>query len=105
MRFDGLNDVGAVLMASSGRWVRRQNLFELPLELLNSLQAVPQIATGPSVIEPCIDLVGEIRDQYLVHHGRALAEVRDVLARMSARLGDEKSEVFHQIDADRFLRV
>src|SRR6202051_3421125 len=92
-------------MASNGRWVPGQNFFEFTLELLNSFPAVPKVSTGPSVIEPCVDLVGEIRNELFVHHGRAFAEVRDVLAGMTARLGNEKPEVFHQIDPDRFFPV
>src|SRR5580700_9255084 len=105
MRFDGLDNVRTILMASGCRWLRRKDFFEFALELLEAFQTVSQISTRPPIIEPVIYLVREIRNELLVHHGRALAEVRDILARMTARLGDKIAKVSHQIDPDRFLAV
>src|SRR5260370_39748393 len=86
-------------------WSSRKNFFKFPLEFLDPIKAIPQKTPGSSKIEPVIYLIGEIRNQFVIHHLRALPKVGNVLARMTTGLGDKESEVFHEFDADRLLGV
>src|SRR5580692_8985422 len=90
-------------MASSFCRFLREDFLEFALELLDPIQAMPQITAGSSKIEPVIYLISEPRNQFVIHHLRALPEVGNVFARMTAGLGDEESEMFHEFDADRLL--
>ena len=47
----------------------------------------------------------ELGNQLIVDHVNGLAEVRHILAGMTARFGDEIAEVLHDVDANGFFTI